>query len=383
MGEAPSKKQRVDGLCGASYLLQLFQLLPKDLGTPCGDPLNVLLLRFLGNQALATCSRACFEWSTIKGQRVLLCFNDQCRGPQGPFPQIERLATSHVEQIRFAPYGRKDANEHAEVLSACNSATILRCVYAKRLAGIGSCLQDRQPFLALRRLIIHQSAVEVSDLVQLMRCSPNLEILGGFGENFSGMGEAILSELKSSRLTTVELVDCGLQAQDLTPLLELCSQTLRSLHVQSGELRGLQVPKLQVLKSLSLHDCHLTRIDAATIMRRCPALEVLSLCGNSIGNDDDDDVPMDLRAEDGEDGAEDGSEPQTPWPFMSKLQRLDVRSCGIGEKESEDLRSALPENARLEFALISLARTNGGPETDGPGMAAGRHIVFDSSSDED
>ncbi|CAE8639052.1 unnamed protein product, partial [Polarella glacialis] len=339
--ESSSKRQR---LTACDDLLGLLERLPKDLATPRGGPLNVFLLRFLESQALAACCKTTLDWMTDEGRRILPCFSDECRGIKGPFPILERVAARHVDFVRLGRYGREDAPERLHVITACSEASALRCVYAK-LTGIGAHLQDSTLLLSLRRLRFNDCGLELNDLSQLLRCSPQLEVLDVFGETLAGLGEALLSQAPVCKLQAVELTDTGLTAADAAAICQLFSASLRSVHIQASDLHGLRVPKMPVLQVLSLHDCCLSRLDAVSVASRCPAVEVLTLCGNALG---------DKEEEDEFSPASPLSSPMSRasgcrWPAMPALLRADFRTCGFDSDDEEDLRNSLPEKACLEF----------------------------------
>jgi len=100
--------------------------------------------------SMATSCRRLLEWATLDGRRLVLCLDDACRGINGPFAPLARIAARHVACLRLGRYGRRDVDERVEVLTACVRATVLKCVYAK-LTGMGSLLLRKAPALALRR----------------------------------------------------------------------------------------------------------------------------------------------------------------------------------------------------------------------------------------
>mmetsp|Transcript_90173 Transcript_90173/g.291809 ORF Transcript_90173/g.291809 Transcript_90173/m.291809 type:complete len:371 (-) Transcript_90173:138-1250(-) len=341
-------------------LLQFLGALPKDLGTPCGDTLNVALLRLLGHQAVALCCRDALDWWSLGGRRIVLCLNEECRGPKGPFAPLGRLAGCHVETVRLGRYGRRNAEESADLIGACTRMTLLRCVYSK-LTGIGPRLEQVSPRLLLRRVKFHQCRLEVADVVQVFRLASRLEVADFYGESLAGLGEALAAAgVACPDLRSLEFNDCGLAAEDVAGLLRAFGG-LRSVHVQASDLHGLRPPRLPALEVLRLLDCQLSREDAVAVMAQCPRLESLSLCGNPLGSDD---LVSDVS-----------------WPSMPSLRAADFRNCELDSDDEEALRECLPGCAGLQLRAAPAQPVTAASAPEVP--AAGRHIVFESSSDEE
>lgn len=390
-GKAP-KRPRIS----SADLLELFHALPKDLATPLGDPLAVLLLRFLGNQSeVVACCRTALDWFSIGGQRVVLCLNDECRGPSGPFAPLQRVAVGHVASIRLGRYGRASVEERTGVIVACVGAVALRCVYAK-LTGLGPQLLQALPlrpdhptssrWLQLRRIKCHQCRLQSKDVAAILRRAPLLEAADFFGEALAGLGQELLTPepgIVSSTCTcpglrSIEFTDCGLTVEDAAALFKLFGSSLRSAHFQACNLRGLRTSRLVNMESLSLLDCSISRWDVAALLAQCPRLQSVVLCGNPLGEGED---------EDEDESTDDGcsSTSAVRWPRMPHLRHTDFRSCGLEPEEALGILQ--------DLGIMEIAHHNTPPLVAGqmhvPASAASadavpgsRHIVFDSSDGE-
>lgn len=401
------KRPRLDA-AGQDYvprfeLLKLLSTLPKDLGVANGDPLSLAILRFLGHQRVAACCRSALEWWTSQGRRFVLCLNDERRGAEGPFAPLERVLSSHVESVRLGRYGRQTVEERAHIIVACSHSTMLRCTYSK-LTGLGVTLAQHKAMLSLRVVRLQQCRLEAADLIEFFACVPHLERMDVFNEALGGLGPLLrCSTACHCRLRSMEFTDCGLGAEDAGALLEVLGPELRTVHLQADNLRGLRFCNLPHLENMNLLDCNLSRADAIRAMAHCPNLETLALCGNPLAeaaktrryqegvgskcSSDEEEIPgsrdhassADLLGAIGR-GSGAASEWRLVWPAMPRLQRADLRQCGLGREDEEDLLGQLPGTAPasgLELLVLAAATTGLG----GPGGGSATHIVFESSSE--
>lgn len=356
-------------------LSRLILTLPKDLGTARGDPLNLLLLRLLGCQAIAACCRAALEWWTLHGRRFIFCLNDDaCRGPRGPYAPLDRFVGSHVDIVRLGRYGRSDVAERCEAVATCCNATTLRGVYSK-LTGLGPMLSERLPRLSLRFVKFHQCRLDPADLAELLCHCEGLERLDCFGERLGGLGPELRDRAgrMPRRLQSAEMVECDLRRDDVSAFLDAFGGSLRSFHCQANNLHGLRVSRaLVALEHLSLRDCDLDRDDALVLMAQCRECEVLELCGNPLHCSDDEDEDVSSKS---------------PWPLMPRLKVADLRGCGLDHRDEQEFRSSLGKGAanldlRTRVAAASPASVRAS-DSAASGVAAGRgHVVFEDSDSE-
>lgn len=316
--------------------------------------LNVLFLHLLGKQAVAACCRASLDWASLNGRRCCLCLDDR-KGP--PHAPLDRIATAVVQVVHLGRDGRESPEERARVLTACNKAEVLTCTYSN-LLGLSRLLDwggGVSPTFNVRRARFRQCTLTASDVVQFLSCAPHLESLVFVNEKLGSMEEVFLYRPKSvgSEIHSVEFTDCGLTACDAAALLTRLPQ-LRSVHFQAMDLSGLKMPSLPNLEQIQLLDCCLRRADVLRLMRRCPSLTVLVLCGNPLGEEE-----------------------PCSWPPMAKLRRADFRHCELTAEDEEALRAQLPHNASFE-SRVSI----GEAAADDP-CRSSRRVVFDSDSGSD
>eukprot|EP00929_Paragymnodinium_shiwhaense_P085809 TRINITY_DN46255_c0_g1_i1.p1 TRINITY_DN46255_c0_g1~~TRINITY_DN46255_c0_g1_i1.p1 ORF type:complete len:383 (+),score=70.37 TRINITY_DN46255_c0_g1_i1:85-1233(+) len=382
MAETASSAKRRRRAKGAINVPELLGKLPCDLATPRGEPLNVLFLRFLGGQALAACCKSMLDWLTLGGQRLILLLNEECRPMRGPFIPLERVAVKHVEYLRLGRYGRKTVADYVEVIAACANAFLLRCVYAQ-LEGMAAHMAMT---LHLRRARFHQCRLLPGDLAKLLTCAPKLEVLDVFGENMKDLGPALKSSPPTCQLKAFELTDCALSTIDAAVFFHCFKESAKSAHIQASSLRGLRLPKLPLLESLSLLDCRILRPDAAAIMAACPKLRVLRLCGNYLGLGPDDMEP-DEDAEQPTRGeldmpTSDAESEMSSWPKMNALVQGDFRGCGLDSDDELSLRACVPDGASVDVKRQSILRAGSEGGGDQGAARGAQHIVFESS-DED
>lgn len=349
---------RSDPSPGASDFLQQLCRLHEQVATVFGPPLNVFLLRIVGCQAIAACSRSALAWASVAGRRVSRRLDD-CRGP--PYAALERFSAEHVEVMYLGRDGRADPEARIEAITKCRWAQMLLCNYGS-LSGLTGKLSwgpGIYPCLGLRRVRLRGCGLVAEDFVTLLRCTPRLEAAVLLNEHLEGLGAALHPKApRCPELALLELADCHLDVEDAAAVLGSLP-ALRTVHFQSMELQGLRLPQLPSLDTLRLLDCQLSRVDAADVMARCPNLQQLSLCGNPLG-----------EAEVGESA--------NFWPWMPKVREADFLHCELGEEDQDALRRCLAPGARLTFRA-SLSTL--GPEHHYAPQAS-QHVVFsDSDSD--
>lgn len=324
--------------------------------------MNAQLLSFMNNQAIAAVCRELYEWSCVRGRRVC-CRVDDSRGP--PFVPLDRVATQLVDVLHLSR-GRDSAQERAEAVVTCSSATVLLCTYSALTglslkldwgSGISACLN-------LRVARFRQCRLTADDVAKLLVCCPKLHTIALIGEDLSGLSQEL--RVGQCALRHLHVTDCRLVAEDATTLL---CPTLESVHLQSMDLKGLRAPLLSSLRTLSLIDCCLSRMDAVRLLARCCNLERVELCGNPLGSES-----RLIEFDNGRENDDIGDDGDS-WPVLPSLRHADFRFCDLDSDDEADLRisfeSAVLEcRARLEEQP---ARTRGD---------SGRHVVFDSDSED-
>lgn len=365
----------------AGFLQRLFGQIHEHVRAAQGEPLNALVVKLLGEQAIAAASRGALEWASVAGRRVCRCLDDG-RGP--PFAPLDRVATALVDVLQLGHEGRGSTVERADAIVKCRAAAKLSCRYSC-LTGLATQLDwggGLSPCLGLQLAVFHDCRLTASDAVMLLKCSPRLRTLAFVGEDIAGIAEEeVHPEVRELR--NLHILHCNLSAQDAAWALSLAAAGLRIAHLQSLPLRGLRLKTvLESLVDLRAIDCDLCREDAVRLVAACPVLESLKLCGNPLVDCTD--------ASDAGDGHE-GGFARAAWPQLPRLQSADFQLCELSAADQEELQACLPANCRSQWSTpwtllrgeASLAE-GGAAEASG-GMATarpvgGRHVVFDSSS---
>merc|ERR1712086_1002741 len=126
---------------------------------------------------------------------------------------------------------------------------------------------------------------------------------------------------------------------------------------------------------LHLQDCGMFHEDAAAVMKSCPGLKALALCGNSLSRHS----PLtDVETESGDDDSHDEDGTEVSWPEMLHLREADFRACELSSEDVDHLKRSLPTDIHLQMTLLSCT-------TDGISVfptGSNSHIIFESS-DED
>eukprot|EP00747_Dinoflagellata_sp_TGD_P170266 gnl/TRDRNA2_/TRDRNA2_201375_c0_seq1.p1 gnl/TRDRNA2_/TRDRNA2_201375_c0~~gnl/TRDRNA2_/TRDRNA2_201375_c0_seq1.p1 ORF type:complete len:415 (-),score=61.70 gnl/TRDRNA2_/TRDRNA2_201375_c0_seq1:75-1319(-) len=361
--EPPKRLRMAKSTFSSSWLWQLFEHLHEHAGTARGEPLNALVLRLLGSQAVAATCRNALDWACVSGgRRVCTRLNDLTGAPFAP---MERLAASLVCEVQLGRDGRDSLQDRVSVITACRRATKLLCTYTS-LCGIGRLLDwgaGLCPCLGLRQLRIRQCGIAPDDAVQLLRCAPRLEVAVIIGEQLAGLEASLHTKPPPcSDLRSIEFVDCGLSSVDAAAMLHVLT-AVRVARFQAMDLRGLQMPSLPALETLSLLDCNLSRADAVRVMKRCPGVVSLSLCGNPLGAGANEAAGWSV-----EDG---GRRFSSVWPRLPRLRKGDFQFCELSGEDEDALRAGLPGDAQVDFRV-------GLPDSGGGG-----HVVFASSSSDD
>lgn len=355
-------------------LSALWQALHESVLTPSGDPVNVVVLRFLGQQVIAACCRAALEWASVGGRRVAFCVDDNTP----PYAPLERVAPAFVQTMRLGREGRSDVLERATLLQSFCKATLLLCIYS-RLGGLSRHLQDT--VLGLRWVRFRQCALKPTDVAMLLANSPQLEAAVFLNENLRDVSSAIAdSSGLGLKLRAIDFTECELTAVDATALFAMLPH-LQYVHLQCMSLTGIRIPMCPALESLGVTDCQLNRRDAIGIAKQCPNLRALNLCGNDLARHDV------------------VEEERESWPSMSVLRVGDFRFCELSELDEATLRHRAPSDAILVFhanlgtltaEVDSAVATEAARRAEAFGLLplcgfsapSRRHIVFeDSSSD--
>lgn len=353
------------------FIQGLLAQVHSNLATRAGEPLNAVVLKLLGSQALAACCRATAAWATVRGKRVCAHLVD---GP-AHLP-LHRLDLDLVESVRLNHGAREGLKERADVILHCRRAVRLYATYCG-LTGISQHLQlgpGLLPWLNLRQVRFRQCGFTAVDVVQLMRCSQHLDTAVFLHEPLAGLGDVIFEVSAGApptfgaKLAYVEFMECQLAAQDVTCVLR-AFPALRSAHFQSMDLHGLRMPALPTLQKLGCIDCNLSRADVFRLMASCKFLESLALCGNSL-----------------ETTEEAGSEDEAcflDWPHMPRLKEADFRLCELTAEDEAALGACLPvARVQVRQRIGSSAPAVPGPGGAGPtgNLAVPRHVVFEDSS---
>ncbi|CAE8644558.1 unnamed protein product, partial [Polarella glacialis] len=408
------KKQPRKRAAGFS-MVELLCLLHEHVGAAghggSVTPLNALVLRFLGSQAIAASCRALGAWSHVSGKRFCRCLDDT-RGP--PFTPLESVELGLVEMLKLGRDGRGNPENRTRIIANCRRAESLVCLYGSLSGlhreldwgsganpgglrgaekGLSSFLLggvqglSLTPCLNLRRIRVRQCSLGPEDVAQLLHCSPHLEQVWIANEQLFGLADALADvPPRCSKLWALELQDCHLSGMDAEALLlQGLLPGLRRAHLQAMDLQGLglaqqeqqeqqeQQQPLASLQELALLDCNLGRPEALAVLSCFPGLEILTLCGNSLGL--------------GSGGW--NSEAAGRWPPLPRLRRADLRHCELDSEDERQLRSCLPPCAELlcNQRLSSVEPTgnsNNNNSDGGPGsLPAGQHVIFDSASSDD
>merc|ERR1712135_196541 len=119
-----------------------------------------------------------------------------------------------------------------------------------------------------------------------------------------------------------------------------------SVHFQSVDLKGLRAPLLSSLRTLSLIDCCLSRMDAVRLLARCCNLERVELCGNPLGSES-----RFIEFDNGRENDDIGDDGDS-WPLLPSLRHADFRFCDLDSDDEADLRISFESGNRCRILSI-------------------------------